>query len=194
MPVTHEQLKRALTGADHRLDERVDVILVGGAAVIVLSPDGSSTRDIDALSGEGLSRLKRALAEAGTQGLELNDGADSFEVYLPQDWRGRLRLSRKFSTRRIKIYTPAPEDLAVMKVFRLAAKDADDIALLAGLPAFRRKRFLAGFLDVLPVAIGDQRHHAVSFAMVWNRLWPKEPITEEQLLRKRQAKHRKIAR
>ena len=84
--------------------------------------------------------------------------------------------------REVRVHLPRPEDLAVAKVFRFVAKDAEDIVRLSALASFDRKVMMSGFLNVLPVAIGNPRDHAQSFAMAWNRLYPDEPVELEDLL------------
>ncbi len=100
-----------------------------------------------------------------------------FEQFLPEDWTERLRLVFE-GRRRLKVFVPSPEDLAVMKVYRMEAKDADDIAKLARLPGFDRARFLTGFVRTLPSSIGPSRRHAQSFALIWNDLFPDAEVLE----------------
>jgi len=182
MLITRAELKRFLEKADRNLREPVDFLLVGGAAVLVLCPQGTATRDIDAMPTEGLPLLMEAIGRINQSRrgapLDVNTRCDPYEVHFPEEWREHLLLSMEFSTERIRVFTPCPEDLAVAKIFRLHAKDADDIMLLSELPGFDRKRFLCGFIDVLPGAIGDRSWHVQSFLMVHRRLYPDIPVDE----------------
>ena len=67
---------------------------------------------------------------------------------------------------------------------KLITKDAEDVRRLSDLAFFDRNVFMAGFLNVLPVAIGNPREHALSFALAWNRLYPDEAMEFEDLLKR----------
>jgi len=190
--LSRDALKIALARAEARLDCEVDLVLVGGGALLVLSPEAAATRDLDALPTERFDALRKALAESSdpAEPIDLNTASAAFETLLPGDWEARVRASREFSTAHIRVLTPSPEDLAVMKLFRFAAKDAEDIARLAALSGFDRDVFLTRFREVLPTAIGDLHWHAQSFAMIWNRLYPDRRFETEDILveRKRSVK------
>jgi hypothetical protein len=183
--ITRDGLKVLLARLDRLVAEPVELLLVGGAAVLVHSPDGVATRDLDAFPTESLQHLLNALARSPevASTIDLNTSSSAFESYLPEDWVERVQRSAEFSTTRISVLTPSPEDLAVMKVFRYVAKDAEDIARLAALEAFHRVDFLSRFLSVLPIAVGEPRIHAQSFSLVWNQLYTDDPVEIEDLLR-----------
>lgn len=184
--LTREKLVRLTNGVAESLDTTIDVILVGGGAVLALCPDGTATKDIDAMRTEGIDAFIDAVNRwCGTHGeepVDVNTRADPFEVFFPEDWRENIQLSKELSTPVLRIYVPRPEDLAVAKVFRFVAKDAEDIKRLASLPEFENTRFMDGFMNVLPVAIGNPREHALSFVLAWNRLYPDEPMELEDVL------------
>ena len=188
MLITRQNLKKYIQEAQKDIDEPVDIIIVGGAAVLVLCPSGTATRDIDTLSTDNIDSFIKAMKKAATRledhPIDVNTRSDPFEIHMPRDWRDHLVLSSEFSTPMIKIITPRPEDLAVAKVFRFQAKDAEDIKKLASLKQFDRSRFLDGFLDVLAVAIGDRHWHAQSFVMAYNGLYKDEHLDEDTLLSK----------
>ena len=184
--ITYDVLSRLLEGAAEILDREVDIIIVGGSAVLAWCPDGTATRDIDALRTEGIDVFIEAMREwclaHDEEPVDVNTSADPFEVFFPEDWRDDMRTSDALSTGPLRVHLPRPEDLAVAKVFRFVAKDAEDIVRLSALASFDRKVMMSGFLNVLPVAIGNPRDHAQSFAMAWNRLYPDEPVELEDLL------------
>jgi hypothetical protein len=182
--ISRDDLAAALARADGRLEEPAELLLVGGAALLVLCPDAVATKDLDAFPTESLGRIAQALAGAAreTGAIDIDTASRGFEIYLPDDWQERLRTSAELSTRMIRVLTPAPEDLAVMKVFRFAAKDAEDIARLAGLAEFDREAFLRRFLAVLPAAVGEPRWHSQSFTLIWNALYPDRPLDPDALL------------
>lgn len=186
MIISRDDLKQILSEVDFRLSEPAELLLVGGGALLVLCLDATATRDLNAFPTESQALLEQAFLGVRlgkrAEAIDFNTRSAAFESYLPEDWQGRILLSEEFSTRRLRVFTPCPEDLAVMKVFRFAAKDAEDIRRLAELDSFDRDRFLEGFLEVLPVAIGQPRWHAQSFSLVWNRLYPDRALTTEDLL------------
>ena len=182
--ITRDGLKVLLAQLNALVDEPVELLLVGGAAVLVHSTEGVATKDLDAFPTESLRILQAAL-EAHSQAapaVDLNTTSTGFESYLPEGWEGRVQLSDEFSTQRISVFTPSPEDLAVMKLFRYVAKDAEDIARLAAISAFDPAAFRSRFLSTLPVAIGQPRVHAQSFSLMWNALYPSEPATIDSVL------------
>jgi hypothetical protein len=182
--ISRDDLRVLLAGADGRLQDPAELLLVGGAAVLVLCPDAVATKDLDAFPTDSFRRLAGALRdrEGEAEGIDINTASCGFESYLPEDWPERIRTSAEFSTAKIRVLTPAPEDLAVMKVFRFVAKDAEDIARLAGLADFDRDAFLRCFLSVLPAAVGEPRWHAQSFVLIWNALYPDRPLETGEVL------------
>ena len=185
MLISRDDLKYLLVRLDRVVSEPAELILVGGSAVLVLCPRAVATKDLDAFPTDSLHHLSKALKKIRTQGgvIDLNTASAAFETYLPDDWQSRIMVSAEFSTNNIRVFTPAAEDLAVMKVFRYVAKDAEDIVRLADLGNFREEDFRSRFLEVLPVAIGDTRRHAQSFCLAWNALYPDREIEIEEVLK-----------
>lgn len=186
--ITYDMLARLLRGAAEYLEEKVDILIVGGGAVLAWCPDGSATKDIDAMKTEGIAAfidaVDRWCAARGEEPVDVNTRADPFEIHFPEHWRDNVRLSKELSTGALRVLLPRPEDLAVAKVYRFHAKDAMDIGRLSDLAFFDREVFMAGFLNVLPVAVGNPREHALSFAQIWNRLYPDEAVELEDLLKR----------
>jgi hypothetical protein len=153
--------------------------------VVALVPDSEATRDIDLLWTDSLrslvERLGRPEWDRLATGIALSLRADIFEMNLPEDWQSRARRISDLCFGNLAVFTPAPEDLAVMKMFRFNAKDAQDIQRLAAVD-FDRERFKGSFLAVLPYAIGSRGWHAQSFEMLWNRLWPEVALSAGELL------------
>jgi len=184
MLVSREDLRAFLSRLDGAIDRPADLMLVGGSAMLVLSDEAVATKDLDAFPTETLDVLIEALEGPGEVEwkLDLNTASAAFETYLPEDWQDRIKISREFSTEKIRISTPSPEDLAVMKIFRFAAKDADDIERLARTADFDADAFRERFTRTLPVAIGEPITHAMSFCLAWNALYPDQRIDFEDLL------------
>lgn len=185
MLISRDSLNSILKQLDKHLKKEVEIVLVGGGALLVLTPDSTATRDLDAFPTDTLKLVQAALFDLRDKigPVDLNIRSAGFESYLPEGWDRRIVLSEEFSGASIKVYTPTPEDLAVMKVFRFNAKDAQDIARLAALSQFKRDEFKKRFLSVLAVAIGEPRWHAQSFSMIWNRLFPDDAIETDDLLK-----------
>ena len=94
----------------------------------------------------------------------------------------RVVYAKSFSGKFLKVFTPCPEDLAIMKLFRFVAKDVEDIQRLFALSSFDANLFRNRFYSVLPIAIGDPRWHAQSFVILWNKQVPDRPLSVEQVL------------
>jgi hypothetical protein len=173
------QLLEILRAVDDDLREPASLLLVGGAAVLLLTQTTRVTLDVDLLASEGVERALEVAERRATSVFSLR--SDAFEICLPEDWRDRLTWHDLRLTH-LTIGTPAPEDLAVMKVFRFLAKDADDIASLFHTPGFGHRAWRRRFIDTLPYVIGEPRWHAQSFVMIWNRLVPEEPLRVEDVV------------
>ena len=173
-------LKKILRALDARLDGPANLTLVGGAAMLLLTTDVRVTYDVDAMDDDDLDRIEAAAADLAA--VDINTRSDAFEICLPEDWRDHLVRHALTGLTHLRVSTPRAEDLAVMKVFRFGPKDADDIARLARRPGFDRRRFLAGFRNAVRATIGEPSWHAHSFEMIWNRLFPDEPVDRRRLL------------
>ncbi len=176
-----------ILGLDKHLESPIEIVLVGGAAVIVLCSTTivEITKDIDVISTTDSSILAQAIMKAvildEIPELDINSRVQAFETCLPEDWENRIVKSDIFSSEMVSIFTPCPEDLAISKLFRYHSKDVEDIKLLAQLPTFDRDAFHSRFLRLLPVAIGPLRYHAQSFILLWKALFPHVPINEDEI-------------
>jgi len=184
--LTRDDLERLFRGVGTVLADPVEILLTGGCAVLAWCPDGTATKDIDVAHTEGFVLFSEALARwSRSQGEDLadtNTRSDAFEVFFPENWKDRVCEAPSLCSGNLRVLVPSPADLAVSKVFRFHSKDADDIQRLASIPEFDRERFLAGFLNVLPVAIGNPQMHAHSFTMAWNGLYPGQDLAPEEIL------------
>jgi len=184
-------LLRRLRQVDRVLEGPVTLILVGGAAALLLVEKGRMTRmtlDLDAMAGPDDAALEHAIERLRRSGadLPLSARSDAFEAYLPPDWRERVVEPVGLRLRKLRVLVPAAEDLACMKVFSFREKDRQDIQALAKSPGFDLSRFRAAFEATLPAAVGgDPRHHAQSFVLAWNDLVPDAPVRIEDVIRKR---------
>lgn len=183
--IGREELSDLVQKLEQLTGHPLDVVLVGGAGVMALTPQVRPTRDIDILWTDSLLELRAIIGPEAWEGLcsfaSLSARSDPFEVYLPNDWEERA-VQSSLSTALVRVLTPCPEDLASMKVFRLLARDADDIQALSLLAGFDRTAFRRAFCATLPFAIGAPSWHAESFGMVWNGLYPEHPVRPESVL------------
>jgi hypothetical protein len=164
----------------------VELVLVGGCAVLALAGEGEATRDVDVLRTSGIVALEERLGQDRwadvCRELELSTRAHMFLAHLPLDWEDRVVLHPQLSLGSVEVITPSAEDLVVMKILRLNSKDAGDIRTLSGLAGFDPVAMRRLFASVLPLSLGRPSWHAQSFAMVWNRLFPDQPVTQAQIL------------
>jgi hypothetical protein len=178
-------LKTLFQKIDATLNAEISIVVAGGSAVLILCDGAKATKDVDLLPGENVPRFFEAFQSLSVREkaeLDLNTASAAFESYLPENWMERVVLAESFSGRFLSVFTPCPEDLAIMKLFRFVAKDVEDIQQLFALSSFDLNLFRNRFYSVLPVAIGDPRWHAQSFAILWNRQMPDNPLSVEQIL------------
>ncbi|MFZ1465994.1 MAG: DUF6036 family nucleotidyltransferase [Anaerolineae bacterium] len=128
------ELLATLGQLDTRLTTAFDVVIVGGAAMILHFGASRATRDVDVIVLRGnLRQLRRAVAavavEAGLPEDWLNDGAKGFVGLLPPDFRTRLR-PLEYPFKHLRLYALSLPDQVVLKIIALRAQDLEDLALL----------------------------------------------------------------
>ncbi|MFQ5614655.1 MAG: DUF6036 family nucleotidyltransferase [Anaerolineae bacterium] len=130
--------KRELIGVLQELDRRlrspVDVVLVGGAAMILHFEARRATRDIDVLVLRGNLAELRAAAKtvAAQRDLPenwLNDAVKGFADVLPPDFYHRLT-PLAFTFRQLRLYALGRPEQAAMKIVALREQDLEDLELL----------------------------------------------------------------
>jgi hypothetical protein len=180
------ELRNRLHRLNAALNHSLDMIIVGGAAVVGLVDDAEATSDIDLIRTIDLDDLGNSLE--GQEVLDLardlgiSTASDAFEIHLPESWLERRQELVELGGNHLRVFVPCPEDLAAMKLFRFHAKDAADIEKLSSLPDFDPFLFRSSFLASLAAAIGHSRLHAQSFVMVWNVLMPEQAMDIDQVL------------
>lgn len=88
MPLSAEDIRRAFVGLSEELERRqrrAEIVVVGGAAIVLLYGARESTKDVDAYFVEPEASVIRAAAEAVASRLELpgdwlNDAAKAYMV------------------------------------------------------------------------------------------------------------------
>jgi hypothetical protein len=127
-------LLTALSKLDGRLAAPFDVVIIGGAAMILHFGASRATRDVDVIVLKGDPRKLRAAVRAisADMGLPddwLNDGVKGFASVLPPDFRDRLqRLVYPFE--HLGLYVLGLPDQVTMKIVALRAQDIEDLTLL----------------------------------------------------------------
>jgi len=132
-----ERIRRLLNRLSEMLERekiRGEILLFGGAAMVLGWNARRATRDIDAVfePPARIRRLVREIAEEeGLQDAWLNDAVKGFIDLLPDkaDFRKSV-----FSTDHLHIYTPPPEYLVAMKALsartEVEAEDTHDLKFL----------------------------------------------------------------
>lgn len=124
----------ALREVDRRLSAPCDVLLIGGAAMILHFGAGRATRDVDGVLLRGdVGALRRAVAAvAGERGLPedwLSDAAKGFADILPSDfWERVTPLPLAFE--RLRLFVLGRAEQVAMKVLALREQDLEDLELL----------------------------------------------------------------
>lgn len=128
------ELLARLGQLDARLSAAFDVVIVGGAAMILHFGASRATRDVDVIVLRGnLRQLRRAVAavaaEAGLPDDWLNDGAKGFVGALPPDFLTRLQ-PLGYPFKNLRLYALGLPDQVALKIIALRAQDLEDLALL----------------------------------------------------------------
>jgi hypothetical protein len=138
-------MRRAFRDLDDRLEKDLQLVVGGGAAMILAYDHPLATEDVDAFPRRGSPRLAEidALAKqtARTLGIAsdwLNQHFETFTFVLPDDYAARLR--NVYRGKHLSVEALGPEDILVMKCF--AGRDKDR-------PHARRLMQVATDLDVV---------------------------------------------
>lgn len=128
------ELLTVLGQLDARLTSAYDIVIVGGAAMILHFGASRATRDVDAIVLKGNPRqLRNAVAavaaEVGLPEDWLNDGAKGFVGVLPPEFRNRLQ-PLEYPFAHLQLYALGLPDQVVLKIIALRAQDLEDLALL----------------------------------------------------------------
>lgn len=128
------ELLIALRKLDALLAASFDVVVIGGAAMILHFGASRATRDVDIIVLKGSVRqLRRAVAtiaeEMGLPEDWINDGAKGFSSVLAPDFLNRLQ-PLGYAFEHLNLYALGLPDQVVMKIVGLRAQDLEDLALL----------------------------------------------------------------
>jgi hypothetical protein len=130
--------KRELIEVLRELDDQVsssfDIVLIGGAAMVLHFGASRATRDIDVLVLRGdLSELRKAVqAVAHAHDLPedwVNDAVKGFVDILPPDFYHRI-VPLEFALQNMRLYALGRPEQVAMKIVALREQDLEDLELL----------------------------------------------------------------
>jgi hypothetical protein len=155
-----QELVKALQELDARLSSPCDVVLVGGAAMILHFGAQRATRDVDILVLRGDSKELRQAAEgvAGERNLPedwMNDAVKGFADILPPDFKNRL-VSLDLPFQHLHLYVLGRSEQAAMKIVALREQDLEDLELLLPSMSEADKQTLVAIM-----------HHVSAFRPDW---------------------------
>ncbi len=154
------ELVQLLLELDQKLTSRCDVILIGGAAMILHFGAARATSDIDILIIRGETAPLRLAIKAVAQAHHLpenwmNDAAKGFADILPPDFYHRLT-ALAIQSRNLRLYVLGRPEQAAMKIVALREQDLEDLELL-----------LPEMTDVDRQVLVNIMHHVSTFRPDW---------------------------
>jgi len=155
-----KQLLVILQALDTRLTTSCDVVLVGGAAMILHFGAQRATHDIDALvlRGDWVALRQAIKAVAMEYDLAedwLNDAVKGFADILPPDFYQRLT-PLPFPLQHLRLYVLGRPEQTALKIVALREQDLEDLELLLPMLSEADKTTL---LDIM--------HHVGTFRPDW---------------------------
>lgn len=144
------ELTELLLELDARLSSPCDLVLVGGAAMILHFGARRATRDIDMLVLRGdLAELRQAV-KALTRERDLpenwmTDAAKGFADILPPDFYHRLT-PLDFPFQHLRLYALGLPEQTAMKIVALREQDLEDLELLMPLMSEADKNVLVAIM------------------------------------------------
>jgi hypothetical protein len=167
------QLITFIRATDRHLATKVQLTIIGGAAVAVGYSSNTRTSDIDVFSMKG---SEAALAEAAASarqdtglGVAIGGGA---VADLPYNYESRLKPIRGLTLRKLTILVPDKYDLALSKTVRAYPHDIDAIEGMNERHRLAQKTLVDRFeSELLNQAVADKRKLALNMAMVAARIY-----------------------
>ena len=138
------ELLSALEELDELLSSSFDIVLIGGAAMILHFGSSRATRDIDVLVLRGDMNELRATVQAIARKHDwpedwVNDAVKGFADILPPDFYHRLELL-PLTFQKIRLYALGRPEQAAMKIIALREQDLEDLEfLLPSMPEEERE-------------------------------------------------------
>jgi predicted nucleotidyltransferase len=128
------ELITLLRELDENLSSSFDIVLIGGAAMIIHFGAKRATRDVDVFILRGASSELRHAAEQISERYNLpkdwlNDAAKGFADILPTDFYHRL-VPLSFGFKRIRLYALGTPEQVALKIIALREQDLEDLEIL----------------------------------------------------------------
>jgi hypothetical protein len=148
--VDKRQLAEIFAELDQRLSTPCEVVLFGGAAMILHYGAERATRDVDALLLRGdIQELRRAVREvAHNHNLPedwMSDAGKPFADIFPKDFKDRLA-PLDLSLKRLRIWVLGLAELVSMKIIALREQDLGDLEVLISKLSEEDKRRVASIM------------------------------------------------
>ena len=146
-----QELAFVLKDLDAALTVACDIVIVGGAAMMLHFGARRATSDIDIVPLRGdAAELRRAIsAVARKRGLPRNwmsDAAKGFADILPMDFAQRL-VPLDMPLRRLRLWVLGRPEQVAMKMAALREQDLEDLELLMPPMTDLDKQILVGIID-----------------------------------------------
>jgi hypothetical protein len=154
--------KRLLKLVDSELDERHELVIVGGAAIGLRYADKHLTSDIDAVTTTKDKKLWTAVLRAcaamqEAEGLPRRPVFTHLSIFdAPEDWEERQR-TLQLGLKRLVVRVPERHDLAISKVSRGLGRDYAALKAVHEVSPFRLKTLVERYREATRVRVGDPR-------------------------------------
>jgi len=146
-----QELVEVLRALDGELTSASDVVLVGGAAMILHFGARRATRDVDVLPLQGdIGELRRAVKTIARQHALpedwMSDAVKGFvDILLPGFSSRLVRLD--LSLEHLRLYVPGRPEQVAMEVVALRERDLEDLELLLPTLTEADKGIIAGIVE-----------------------------------------------
>lgn len=175
-PVKKEDLEGLFARVDARIDKKIDIFVIGGAAAIVGYGIQKFTQDVDLDNSVDPQLDEIFKSEARAMGFELY--LSSKGVFFPPDgYRSRMKFL-DFPKRNLRVYYLDKYDLAISKIDRGIQKDMDDIVAVHEKSPFELEELINIFSKeyITVAAVGDPRGKMMNLLDVISRLFGDEAM------------------
>ncbi len=168
------ELLAFVRAVDRHLDDKVEILIIGGAAASIAYEAGVHTADLDVLelrrgSADALGRAAEGARRDTGLGVSISGAA---VASLPDEFETRIRAVRGLRLENLSILVPDKYDIALSKTVRGYPHDLDAIEGIHAHHALSRKTLVHRFqTELLKTAVADPRKLALNMAMVAGRLY-----------------------
>jgi Nucleotidyltransferase of unknown function (DUF6036) len=168
------ELVSFIRAVDRHLSDKVEILVIGGAAAALGYSAGVHTADVDVFElRHGSAKALAHAAEAARQetGLAVSVGAAAV-ASLPDEFESRVRSVRGLQLKKLSILIPDKYDIALSKTVRGYPHDIDAIEGIHAHHRLSPRTLVARFeSELMKTAVADPRKLALNMAMVAARLY-----------------------